>query len=83
MADYKLAIQYYDSDDKALRLQAAYHTQQAIEKTIKLKAEIQGLNLWGHEIDLLIKKCDVTSAAWHRFMMWRGRFVPVREVSIG
>lgn len=58
MADYKLAIQYYDSDDKALRLQAAYHTQQAIEKTIKLKAEIQGLNLWGHEIDLLIKKCD-------------------------
>ena len=45
-------------DNKAIRLQAAYHVQQAIEKTIKLKAEIEGLNLWGHDIDVLIRKCD-------------------------
>lgn len=57
-ADLKIAADYYASDDKALRQQAAYHAQQAIEKTIKLKAEICGLNLWGHEIDVLIKKCD-------------------------
>ena len=23
-----------------------------------IKAEIEGLNLWGHDIDVLIKKCD-------------------------
>ena len=57
-ADLKIASDNYESDDKALRLQAAYHAQQAIEKTIKLKAEICGLNLWGHEIDVLVKKCD-------------------------
>ncbi len=58
LADIKLARDNYESDDKAVRLQAAYHTQQAIEKTIKLKAGICGLNLWGHDIDVLIKKCD-------------------------
>lgn len=57
-ADLHLVSEHWDSDDKALRLQAAYHMQQAIEKTIKLKAEIAGLNLWGHDIDVLIKKCD-------------------------
>lgn len=40
-ADLKLALDNYDDKDKAVRLQAAYHMQQAIEKTIKLKAEIQ------------------------------------------
>ena len=25
---------------------------------IKLKAEIAGLSLWGHDIDVLLKKCD-------------------------
>ena len=50
--------EHWDSGDKALRLQAACHMQQAIEKTIKLKAGIAGLNLWGHDIDALIKKCD-------------------------
>ena len=58
LADLKIVKRYYDDNDKALRLQAAYHMQQAVEKTIKLKAEIQGLNLWGHEIDILIKRCD-------------------------
>ena len=46
LADLKIVKRYYDDNDKALRLQAAYHMQQAVEKTIKLKAEIQGLNLW-------------------------------------
>ena len=57
LADLKLVANYYNSEDKALRLQAAYHMQQAIEKTIKLKAEIEGLNLWGHDIEKLIKNC--------------------------
>lgn len=57
-ADLNIVSNYVDSDDKALRLQAAYHMQQAIEKTIKLKAELKGLHLWGHDIDILLKKCD-------------------------
>lgn len=57
-ADLKLVFDHYDDKDKAVKLQAAYHMQQAIEKTIKLKAEIKGLNLWGHDIDILIQRCD-------------------------
>lgn len=57
-ADLKIVDNYAASDDKALRLQAAYHMQQAIEKTIKLKAEIKGISLWGHDIDVLLKSCD-------------------------
>jgi len=56
-ADLKIVDNYAESDDKALRLQAAYHMQQAIEKTIKLKAELKGVSLWGHDIDVLLKKC--------------------------
>lgn len=56
-ADLMIVNSYADSENKALRLQAAYHMQQAIEKTIKLKAEIKGVILWGHDIDFLIKKC--------------------------
>lgn len=48
LADLKIVASYYNDEDKAMRLQAAYHMQQAVEKTIKLKAEIKGLNLWGH-----------------------------------
>ncbi len=58
LADLKIAISIYADSDKAMRLLAAYHVQQAIEKTIKLKAEIEGLNLWGHNIGELIKNCD-------------------------
>lgn len=57
-ADLRIVSNYAESDDKALRLQAAYHMQQAIEKTIKLKAELKGLSLWGHDIDILLKKCN-------------------------
>ncbi len=58
LADLKMASRYYDDSDKHMRQLAAYHTQQAVEKTIKLKAEIEGLNLWGHDIRALIKSCD-------------------------
>jgi len=58
LADLKIVDSFYDDSDKALRLQAAYHMQQAIEKTIKLKADIKGINLWGHDINRLIKECD-------------------------
>ena len=37
LADLKLVANYYNSEDKALRLQAAYHMQQAIEKQLNLK----------------------------------------------
>ena len=57
-ADLKLVEEHYSDDGKAIRLQAAYHMQQAVEKTIKLKAELNGLNLWGHDIDVLLKRCD-------------------------
>ena len=57
-ADLRIADNYAESDDKAMRLQAAYHMQQAIEKTIKLKAEIKGVSLWGHDIDVLLKRCN-------------------------
>lgn len=57
-ADLKLVESYYNAEDKAMRLQAAYHMQQAVEKTIKLAAEIARLNLWGHDIYELINACD-------------------------
>ena len=38
LADLKIVVSYYNDEDKAMRLQAAYHMQQAVEKTIKLKA---------------------------------------------
>ena len=44
-ADLRIVTTYYNDEDKAMRLQSAYHMQQAVEKTIKLKAEIRGLNL--------------------------------------
>lgn len=58
LADLRLVAEHYDDDNKAIRLQAAYHVQQAVEKTIKLKAELEGLSLWGHDIDVLLKRCD-------------------------
>ena len=40
LADLKLALVGGNSDDKYERLLGAYHIQQAIEKTIKLKAGV-------------------------------------------
>lgn len=37
-ADLKLVLNNYQDKDKSVRLLAAYHMQQAVEKTIKLKA---------------------------------------------
>ncbi len=56
-ADLMIVQNYGKSDDKAERLLAAYHMQQAVEKTIKLKAELAGVNLWGHDISKLIQDC--------------------------
>ena len=37
---------------------AAFHMQQAIEKTIKLKAYVHGIDdIWGHDIRALINWC--------------------------
>lgn len=58
LADLSIVYHYTDSNNKSEKLQAAYHMQQAIEKTIKLKAMIKGLNLWGHNIHMLIHECD-------------------------
>lgn len=58
MADLNIVYHYADSNSKSEKLQAAYHMQQAIEKTIKLKAMIKGLNMWGHDLDKLIYECD-------------------------
>ena len=58
LSDLKIAASLKDSESKSDRLMAAYHVQQAIEKTIKLKAEICGVNLWGHNIRMLIRDCD-------------------------
>lgn len=91
-ADLSIVGQYVDSDDKALRLQAAYHMQQAIEKTIKLKAELKGIHLWGHDIDILLKKCadakiDIQAPALIRskadvYTQWEAecRYYPVKVV---
>ena len=57
LADLKMALVGGNSEDKYERLLGAYHIQQAIEKTIKLKASMQGLNLWGHDIDHLLNEC--------------------------
>ena len=57
-SDLRIVERNWDSDDKADRLQAAYHMQQAIEKTIKLKAYVHGIDdIWGHDIRALINWC--------------------------
>ena len=92
LADLKIVALYYNDEDKAMRLQAAYHMQQAVEKTIKLKAEIKGLNLWGHNISRLIKLCDDGGIAIdvpryirdsaERLTSWEaeGRYYPIKAV---
>lgn len=46
-ADLKLVLNNYQDKDKSVRLLAAYHMQQAVEKTIKLKAEMKGAKFMG------------------------------------
>lgn len=59
LADLNIAKDYMDSDNKQMRLMAAYHIQQAVEKIIKLKAEIKGIDyLWGHNLIKLLQECD-------------------------
>lgn len=58
LADLRIVSNYANSKVKYEKLQAAYHMQQAIEKTIKLKAWICGYNLWGHNIAVLLNNCN-------------------------
>lgn len=58
LADLHIVKIFANSAVKWEKLQSAYHMQQAIEKTIKLKASIRGLNLWGHNIRVLIQNCE-------------------------
>lgn len=58
--DLNLAYRGAMSDNKATKNNGAYHAQQAIEKTIKLKVLLyNGMVLWGHNIYQLVKYCDV------------------------
>lgn len=58
LADLKIVRNLADSEIRYEKLQAAYHMQQAIEKTIKLKANICcGVELWGHDIRKLLVEC--------------------------
>ena len=57
-ADLRIVERNWDADDKSDRLMAAYHMQQAIEKTIKLKAYVNGINdVWGHDIRAVLNWC--------------------------
>ena len=56
-ADLKTAKKQVNSADKYEKHIAAYHTQQAIEKTLKYLAEKKGQNLWGHDLTKLILQC--------------------------
>lgn len=58
-ADLKTAKRCVLSEDKFEKHIAAYHTQQAIEKTIKYLEMQEGLNLWGHDIAKLISQCKI------------------------
>lgn len=54
-ADLKTAKKLVGSSDKFQKHQAAYFTQQAIEKTIKyLVLQKTGSRLWGHDITQLV-----------------------------
>lgn len=56
-SDLKIVTMLFKSESKSDRLLAAYHMQQAIEKSIKLDASRFNLNLWGHNIVRLIYEC--------------------------
>jgi len=56
--DLNLAYRGATANNKASVLNGAYHAQQAIEKTIKLKVSVKyGKSLWGHRIEDLIREC--------------------------
>ena len=58
-ADLKSAIRLVDSNDKFQKHQAAYFTQQSIEKTIKYLIQLHtGTFPWGHDIAKLVKEAS-------------------------
>ena len=55
-ADIKTAKSLVNSDDKYQKHQAAYMTQQGVEKTLKYVISLKtGGQPWGHDIDKLVK----------------------------
>lgn len=58
-ADLKIASRLVKSTNKFEKHQAAYFTQQAIEKTIKYLIALKtGNQPWGHDIDKLVMQAD-------------------------
>lgn len=59
-ADIKTAKSLVNSDDKYQKHQAAYMTQQGVEKTLKYVISLKtGGQPWGHDIDKLVKIAQV------------------------
>ena len=58
-ADLRTASRLVNSDNKFEKHQAAYFTQQSIEKTIKYLVDKKaGFQPWGHDIDKLLIQAD-------------------------
>lgn len=58
-ADLRVAERLVDSENKYEKHCSAYHTQQAVEKTIKfIIASRTGVQPWGHDIGKLINKAE-------------------------
>lgn len=74
LADLRITYRLCTSSIKADRLLAAYHAQQAIEKTIKLEAALLGINLWGHNIAKLINDCK-------RYNIFKNMHIPKEIIS--
>lgn len=56
-ADLITASRLVDSEDKFIKHQAAYFTQQSIEKTLKYLICLKtGSQPWGHDIEKLVKQ---------------------------
>ena len=57
-ADLVTAKRNVDSDNKFIKHQSAYMTQQSVEKTLKYLISLHkdGLYPWGHDITVLIKE---------------------------
>lgn len=56
-ADLTTANKLVHSDNKYIKHQAAYFTQQSIEKTLKYLIDLKtGSQPWGHDIEKLIKQ---------------------------
>lgn len=63
-ADLITAERLVDSDNKYIKHQAAYMTQQAMEKTLKYLIDLKtGSQPWGHDIEKLVRQAKACGAA--------------------